>query len=56
MPYSTLVDQKYNLTQYFDVQALPHSVIIDRNGVVRATIEGGYPEEYLRDQLKKAGA
>jgi peroxiredoxin len=56
LPYRTLMDDKFALAQYFDVEGIPHTVIIDRNGIVRSNIQGGRPEEYLRDELKKAGA
>ena len=56
LPYPTLVDQDARLLRAFEVEAYPHLVIIDRQGIVRLSEPGARGAEALRAALKQAGA
>lgn len=54
--YPSLVDATGMLSVAFGVDGLPHTAVIDRNGIVSASMTGLHPESDLREALKKAGS
>ncbi len=55
VPYPTLVDADGKVSKAYGVRGIPHTVIIDRDGIVRGEIIGARGEVALRAKLKKAG-
>lgn len=55
VPYPTLVDADGTVSKAYGVRGIPHTVIIDRDGIVRGEMIGARGEAALRAKLKKAG-
>lgn len=56
LKFPTLVDGDGSLARAYGAVTLPHTFVIDRQGMVRADLEGARPEEEIRDELARAGA
>ena len=56
LTFPTLIDTKSGVTRACGITGLPHTIIIDRAGIVRANLEGARGEDELRQELAKAGA
>ena len=54
LPYPTLKDSTGGITAEFGVQGVPNTIILDRQGIVRARLQGMQDEEALRSAIRHA--
>ena len=55
LTFPILLDRDLQVSQRFQVMALPTSFIVDRNGIIRAVNVGGMDRAYLEAQLSNLG-